>query len=141
MSVLLDATVLLKAFVSETGHTDARALVTSGSDLVVVDLVFAELARLVDRKVTRGEISEDHGLAILDTAPTFVRAVGVTGPVARRGYEIGRALGTTPADGLYLACADALDLPIVTADLVLASKVQGTEWQRRIIELGSSISQ
>jgi predicted nucleic acid-binding protein len=139
MILLVDATILLKAFVSEAGQADASRLLGAELDLVVPDVAFVELGRLVAKKVAAGELSEAHGLAILDTAPTFVRAVGLNGPIVRRGYEIGRELGLTIVDGLYLAVAESLDAPIVTADFTLAVKTQGTAFESRVVELGAAL--
>ena len=139
MIVLVDAAILLKAFVREPGQDQAKALLTAGHDLVVPDVAFSELAALVAKKVDGGELTEEHGLYVLDSAPTFVRAVGLSGPLVRRAWEIGRLTGTSTTDGIYLAVADSLDIQLVTSDRVLAQKTQGTEWERRVVKLGAPL--
>jgi predicted nucleic acid-binding protein len=135
--ILVDTAVVLQALVAGDGQPLAKALLVSGHDLVAPDTLLVELARLVSRKQAKGELTEDQAYAILDAVPNLVRFVGVSGSLVRRAYELSRQLGITPVDGVFLATAESLGAPLVTSDLVLLAKVQGTSAAAHVAELGS----
>lgn len=135
--ILVDTAVVLQALVAGDGQPLAKALLISGRDLVAPDTLLVELSRLVSRKQAKGELTEDQAYAILDAVPNLVRFVGVSGSLVRRAYELSRQLGITPVDGVFLATAESLGAPLVTSDLVLLAKVQGTAAAAHVAELGS----
>ncbi|MBT9556209.1 MAG: type II toxin-antitoxin system VapC family toxin [Myxococcales bacterium] len=135
--ILVDTAVVLQALVAGDGQPLAKALLVSGRDLVAPDTLLVELAGLVGRKQAKGELSDDQAYAILDAVPNLVRFVGVSGSLVRRAYELSRQLGIMPVDGVFLATAESLGAPLVTSDLVLLAKVQGTVAAAHVAELGS----
>jgi len=135
--LLLDTAVVLQALVAGDGQSTAKALLVSGRDLVAPDTLLVELASLVARKQAKGELTDDQAYAILDAVPNLVRFVGVSGSLVRRAYDLSRQLGITPVDGVFIATAESLGAQLVTSDLVLLAKVQGTAAAEHLAELGS----
>jgi predicted nucleic acid-binding protein len=121
-SFLIDASVAIKWVIDEDGTREALAL--RSHLLAAADLLTAECANILWKKVRRGEISADEagfaakllGRADIDLLPmrSFFE------PATR----IAVALDHPAYDCVYLAAAEAVGLPFVTADERLLRKLR-----------------
>jgi predicted nucleic acid-binding protein len=119
--LVVDASVAIKWVVSETGNE--RAITLLDYNLVVPDLLFAECANVLWRKLRRREISAEEA----DIAAQALEQADLT-VVSTRGYvtravTIASELDHPAYDSIYLALAEALDLRLVTADDSFVRKV------------------
>ena len=125
MSVfIVDASVVMKWFVPEI-HTDAaRRLLTLPHELhVVPDLLFAETANTIWKKIRRGELPPEHGRQLVeDIGPIAVETIPCR-MLAVDAHELADATGRTVYDSLYVALAVRFKTRMLTADEPLAAGV------------------
>lgn len=131
--MIIDASVAFKLIVPEAGSEAAGALAAE-ADLHAPILLHAEVANALWKMVRRGQLQADGvglRLASLDALITFVDE----GAVAPRALEIAIELDHPAYDCVYLAVAEMLDAPFVTADERLQRKLADTPWNDRIRRL------
>jgi len=126
--IVVDASVAVKWFLSEINSRDAVALMTMEEKLVGPTLIRYEVAGALVRAHRRGDIDSEQleslcnrWLATLER--NVLRSVYQPDDLLRAtvlASEIGHPL----ADCLYLAMAERLTAPLVTADQVFYEKVR-----------------
>ena len=128
---VLDASVAVKAFLDEEGTAEALRLFAAQADdpplsLHVPDFFFVECANVL-WKAVRGfrhppaKAAEDlEDLLLMELAVVAVRSLL---PAA---YRIASSYDVSVYDACYVATADALGLPLVTADERLIRRFEGT---------------
>ena len=121
MSVfVVDASVVIKWFVPEVHSDAARRLLQSQNQYVAPDLLFAETANTIWKKVRRGEVSRRDGEGLVaDVGRAAVQTVPCRA-LAADAYALASASGRTVYDAMYLALALRLDTRLITADERLA---------------------
>ena len=119
--LVIDASVAVKWVVPEPDSKHAECLLEHG--LVAPDLLFAECANVLWKKVRRGELTKGEA----DVAAQTLEQADLTIVSARayviRATAIAVELDHPAYDGIYLAVAEALQLRLVTADDRLIRKV------------------
>src|ERR1700751_3556977 len=113
----------MKWFVPEIHSDAARRLLTMSHEYFAPDLLFAETANTIWKKIRRGELMAEHGRRLVDdigrvaleTVPCRVLAVAPP--------ELASATGRTVYDSLYLALAIRLKTLMLTADQRLEAAV------------------
>ena len=132
---VVDASVIIKWVVEEDGTAEALAL--RRHKLIAPDLIVAECANILWKKVRRTELSaEEAGIASrllanadLDLLPTR--------SLMNTALEIAIQLDHPAYDCLYLALAEENDTEFVTADSRLVSKARSFDrFQGRVTGLG-----
>ena len=123
--LVIDASVAVKWVVPEHGSEHAELLLDHA--LVAPDLLFAECANILWKKVRRGELTK----AEADVAAQTLELADLT-VVSARWYlaaatSIAVELDHPAYDGVYLAVAEASGLRLVTADGRLVRKVRESE--------------
>lgn len=121
MSVfVVDASVVIKWFVPEVHSDAARRLLQSENQYIAPDLLFAETANTIWKKVRRGEVSRRDGEGLVaDVGRAAVQTVPCRA-LAADAYALASASGRTVYDAMYLALALRLDTRLITADERLA---------------------
>ncbi|MBI2222661.1 MAG: type II toxin-antitoxin system VapC family toxin [Acidobacteria bacterium] len=117
MSVyVIDASVVVKWFVPEIHSDKARRLLGARHDYVVPDLLFAEAANAIWKKIRRKELTaeEGHGL-VADISRIAVETVSCRG-LAEDAHALATATGRTVYDCMYVALAARLNTRSITAD-------------------------
>lgn len=131
--IVVDASVAVKWYVPEPGDSEASALLGGSGERLAPDLLAAELANTVWKKVRRGELDATEAGEIVDA---FVSACPVAlipaGPYLRAAFDIAARYQRTVYDALYLALALAEDCILVTADSRLAAGLRGTELEKTV---------
>jgi predicted nucleic acid-binding protein len=120
---VVDASVVVKWFIPEIHSDAARRLLTLPHEYLAPDLLFAETANTMWKKIRRGELTAEHGRQLVEdigrvaveTVPCRVLAVDA--------HELANATGRTVYDSLYLALAIRLKTRMLTADERLAAAV------------------
>ncbi len=124
MRFTVDASVVVKWFVSEELTENATLLRSHRLELHAPDLVFAEFANACWKKFRRGEITDiRQRLRAIERLPQRITMHSL-GNLAFRGAEISLALDHPVYDCLYLACAEATASQLVTADHRFVNKVR-----------------
>ena len=122
MNLTVDASIVVKWFVTEPLCEEARLLLTPRVRLHAPEFLLAEFANTIWKKGRRGEIP--------DPRPYFDEFAGLHETIVLRPGSalIGRAaeiaveIDHPVYDCLYLACAEATESAVVTADRRLADK-------------------
>ncbi len=120
---VVDASVVIKWFVPEIHSDAARRLLDGPHEFVAPDLLFAETANTIWKKVRRGELTAEHGQRLVaDIGRIAVDSIP-SRLLAEDAHALAHATGRTVYDSLYLALAVRLDTRMITADERLVSAV------------------
>ena len=123
--IVVDASVLAAALADDDADGDvARARLSAGASLHAPQLIDLEVLSVLRRQTASGAIVERRAsLAIQDLVELpLTRYPHI--PFAWRAWELRHNL--TPYDAAYVALAETLDCPLVTADGKLAA-IRGVE--------------
>ena len=117
MSVfVVDASVVVKWFVPEIHSDAARRLLMLPHEYVAPDLLFAETANTIWKKVRRGELTAEQGQQLA----ADLGRIAVTGvscrALAEDAHALANATGRTVYDSMYVALAARLETWAITAD-------------------------
>ena len=127
-SLVIDASVAVKWVIEEAGTKEALALRSRA--LAAPDLLIAECANILWKKVRRNELSEREALfagGLLARADIELIAMR---PYLEAAVRIAVALDHPAYDCIYIALAEAEGLQFVTSDMSLLRKV-GRQAARR----------
>lgn len=135
MTTVVDAGVVIKWFVPEADHKAARALLQNEASLTAPDLLVSEVTNIAWKKTVRNEIGHAQARLIvsgfrksgIELLPSF--------PVRERALEIGLTLGHPTNDCFYIATAERLGVPFVTADRRLHAIAGDTIFKDLILPL------
>jgi predicted nucleic acid-binding protein len=121
---VVDASVALKWYFDEAGSQQAEQLLDEHAagqrDLIAPELVVAEFANGIWKKVRRGECSPEIADAILDLWADDLPALLPSVSLAGRALDLAVTLDHPVYDCLYLAAAIAHEAGFATADRALA---------------------
>ena len=123
MRITVDASVVVKWFFREQLSDEARLLLSGRFDLHAPGLLLAEVANTIWKKARRsaGAVDARSRLDELAELPQIVSLHHDDGLVVRAAH-LGLALDHPVYDCLYLACGEATDSLVVTADRTLVGK-------------------
>jgi predicted nucleic acid-binding protein len=118
--LVIDASVAVKWVIDEEGTTQTPAL--RGLALTATDLLIAECANILWKKVRRSELSErEAAFAAGLLARADIDLVAMR-PYPETAIRIALALDHPAYDCVYIALAEAEGLRFVTANMSLARK-------------------
>ena len=144
MTLVVDASVVVKWFVEEEFHDQAAGLIESRHDLHAPDLLAIEVVNVAWKKALRHEIDDvdayEIARAVTGSIVTFHPAIRLVHDIAKtvtggiptfdpatrlseRALQIALSLRHPIYDCLYLALAEALGSVVVTADQSLVRKL------------------
>lgn len=123
---MVDASVAIKWVVSEPGTPEALAL--TARRLIAPALWRAECANILWKKVHRGEFTPAEAELATALLSHFPVELAQDEPDLVRILQLSLALDHPAYDCVYLGLAEALRIPLVTAD-------------RKLVKLGQSHSQ
>jgi predicted nucleic acid-binding protein len=113
---VVDASVVVKWFVPEIDGDAAQRLLERPHRYFAPDLVFAETANTIWKKVRRGELKSAQGQQlVVDIGRIAVEAIPCR-MLAEDAYALASTIDRTVYDCLYLALAVRLDTRMLTAD-------------------------
>jgi predicted nucleic acid-binding protein len=139
VNLVIDASVLVKAFIPENGSGEAGSLLAWAESAEVVliapELIYPETANILWKKVRRNELTPEEAREIAEAllaVPIRAEAAGSTFLLA---LDIALACGVTAYDAQYVALAEIHDCQLITADHKLVSTLEGTGLAHRIRRL------
>ena len=116
---VVDASVALKWFLPEADGECAARLRREGTDLDAPDLLHAEVANALWKRVRRGELKVSTAGRIAAALSRLPIEVHPSRLLAGAALQIACATGLTVYDSLYVATALLTDGVLVTADRFL----------------------
>jgi predicted nucleic acid-binding protein len=130
VTCVVDASVAIKLVVAETDSPQAHALFAhlSGDPsarFYVPDLFFVECANILWKKVKRGDFQEPEALAKLAMLVSLPLELRSSKDLVQHALQLAVGCDATAYDSLYVATADHLALPLITADDKLVKKFAG----------------
>ncbi len=125
MTLVVDASVAVKWFVQEPLRDEARNLIQGNDPLCAPDILFAEIANVGWRLVTRGDVGRDQALGMVTQVGDRFSTIVSSSLLCERAFEIALTLGHPAYDCMYLACAEVADAVVVTADRRFHAAAQG----------------
>jgi predicted nucleic acid-binding protein len=128
---VVDASVAIKWFLLEPDRTAARRLLEPGQRLLAPDLIVAEVANAMWRRVMASEADPRQIAATVASLPRFFSRLFNLAPLAARAIEIAAELRHPVYDCFYLALAESEDAVMVTADRRLVGRLAGSRWAER----------
>lgn len=116
--LVTDASILVVALADDGIDGDRARSRLRGEQLAAPELVDLEVASVLRRQVSRGELELRRAELALDDLVAIPMARAAHVPLLVRAWELRANL--TVYDAAYVALAEALDAPLVTADSRLA---------------------
>lgn len=116
--LVVDASVVLAALVVEDERADAAASRMRGASLVAPDLIGYEVMNSLRRRRGAGRLSDREARRAFDDWRRLGVEVWPLAAVADRVWEMTGSM--TVYDAAYVALAELLDAPLLTADRRLA---------------------
>lgn len=132
---VVDASVAVKWYVDEPQALAARRLMADGVELSVPDLFFAEVGNALAKKCRRGELSATEAGAVAGLLDAFPLEVVATQSLFKAGIAIALRQRCSMFDAIYVALAEELDVPLVTADQSLINALRGGLLADRVCRL------
>jgi predicted nucleic acid-binding protein len=136
MSVfVVDASVVVKWFVPEIHSDAARRLLALPHEYVAPDLLFAETANTIWKKIRRQELTAEEGQQLVaDIGRIAVETVSCRA-LAEDAHALANATGRTVYDSMYVALAVRLNTRAITADDRLEAALRNMPAVARHIQL------
>jgi predicted nucleic acid-binding protein len=119
---VIDASVAIKWVVAETGTE--QALLLRRNRLFAPDLLVAECANILWKKVRRRELSDAEAIVAARLLQRADIGLEPMRPLLEAAARLSLAFDHPAYDCMYLALADAMSCQLVTADRQLQGKVQ-----------------
>lgn len=125
MILVIDASVVVKLVVEETGSEAAMAAVSTGEELVAPNFMLIETANALRKKRRAGEITESEARsAFRDILTMPVTRIEESGDLVADALELALALRHPVQDCIYLALALRRNGRVMTADRAFADAVR-----------------
>jgi hypothetical protein len=121
MNYVVDATVAIKWFVSEPLRPVALRLIDSRLTVHAPELILAQMGEIARLKLQRDEVALEQVQEALHRAPAFFERLHPVQELHERAFQLSLKLDRPIATCLYLACAETLKAPLITADRGLAT--------------------
>ena len=129
--LVIDANVIVKAFVAEPDSQAAELVWASDFILAAPAHALAEVGEVLRRKRSRGEIAEQQQREIARFLPGSFTAIGLD-RLFEPAMEISSEVSQSFYDCLYLAAAESWDCLMVTADERFVDAVAKTSLRARV---------
>jgi predicted nucleic acid-binding protein len=140
--IVVDASVAVKWVTGEQEREAANALLASGEQLAGPFLLRTEVVAALARKARFGEITEVDASAAVSLWTDIIRGADIT--LFAEDADLSRALALSLElkhplqDCVYLALAERLNAPLITADEKFASKARSRYPRVRTLRSGRS---
>jgi predicted nucleic acid-binding protein len=124
---VVDASVIIKVILAEPASMLARSLLAGAAlDIrAVPDLAYLECASILATVARRGLQTQQDARAGLLAVFRASLTVHPSTPLIAGALDLALTHGISVYDGVYLALADALGIPLITADSALVRAVGG----------------
>lgn len=130
---VVDTSVAVKWFMSESYSDDARKLLDGDYELLVPDLIFPEFGNVLWKRVRAGEVTIDESNTVLSTLLKLPLRIFQSNDLVIPALEIANRTQRTVYDAIYLALAMREKASLVTADSRFLNALQTTPFAAHIV--------
>ena len=134
-SYVVDASVAVKWYVPEVHADAALRVLEPGHELHAPDLLHAEVGNILWKKTRRGELLPAEARRIADALLAAPLLVHPAASLLEAALEIALRADRSVYDGIYVALAIALDVPLVTADRRLVHALRNSALGRHLLRI------
>lgn len=134
MNVVVDASVVVKWYVSELDSELARSVMQTEGILVAPGHCLGEVGHVLIQRFREGKISGEQLSLARIAIPGTLLLISIDG-IFDLAMEIAIATRQSFYDALYVAAAVRWDTQVVTADEGMADIVSGSDWAHRVVLL------
>jgi predicted nucleic acid-binding protein len=113
---VVDASVVVKWFVPEIHSDAARRLLALPHEYIAPDLLFAETANTIWKKIRRKELTAEEGQQLVADIGRIAVGTVSCRALAEDAHALANATGRTVYDSMYVALAVRLNTRSITAD-------------------------
>jgi predicted nucleic acid-binding protein len=139
LSLVVDTSVAVKWYVAEDEHEKAKHLLLAGIELLAPDLLWAETANVLRRKVRMGEMSQEQAVEGVRSLAISIHQFLPSGDLVEPALDLSVQLNHSVYDCMYLAAALASDgRNLVTEDAKFAVKASAAGHGDRILSLDAA---
>jgi len=116
MSVVIDASVVIKWFIPEAGSDAASRLLASEDRFAAPDLLFAEIANTIWKKVQRGQLTRAESQRLVSDFERIAVDATPCRALANDAHALALITSRSVYDSMYVALALRLNTRVITAD-------------------------
>jgi predicted nucleic acid-binding protein len=121
VTLIVDASVAVKWLVDEVDSQAAQRLLDSDEKPVAPDFVLIEVGNVLWKKAQRQQLKPEQAVAGIDALPTYFELLVPSTPLLPRALATAIDVRHPVYDCLYLACAERLEVTLVTAEVRFAA--------------------
>jgi predicted nucleic acid-binding protein len=133
---VVDASVVIKLFFEEEHSEAADRCFRQAQELLVPDLIWAEVANVIWKRHRRGHISKENAAEIARLILSLPLRICASSDLLADALELAMQLDRTVYDSLYLALAVKTGSVMVSADRRLVHALAGTALAGHIVWIG-----
>ena len=133
---VVDASVVAAAFFQEADAEFARAVLVSGEELRAPELIYAEVANVIWKRCSRGEINAQEARQLLADFLRLPLRITPCMELADAALELAIQTGRSAYDCLYLALAVQCRGVLVSSDRRLVNALSRGPLSRHIAWVG-----
>lgn len=119
---VLDASVIVKCFLTEDGSDKARTLVATGFPWIAPELLQLEVASVALKALRRGFVDRAFANSMVAGAPKLLHEIVPLNDLSLEAFRIAADCGISAYDAAYLALAEARSTCLLTADERLVAR-------------------
>lgn len=137
--LVIDTSVVVKWFVEEIDFELARSILDVEVERIAPELVVAETANVLQRKVRAGQMQESKAMEALRNLPSFFDHLFPSTELAGPGFVLSRLLDHSVYDCMYLALTLQIkDAQLVTSDLKFIGKANAAKLDSQVWNLNAA---
>ncbi|MCM2264839.1 MAG: type II toxin-antitoxin system VapC family toxin [Desulfuromonadales bacterium] len=127
MNLVVDASVLIKGYLPESGSEQAADLLARFAagevHLLAPELLLAEVGNILWKRVRRQDLTSDEAREIGQAMAALPLQLVPTQPVLTLALELALLLDITVYDAIYVAVSKVHGVPLLTADERLVARL------------------
>jgi predicted nucleic acid-binding protein len=133
MRLVVDASVAVKWFLPEIYSQAASRLLNGEFELMAPDLIWSELGNVLWKRWRRREVTREVASEILSDFKRYPLGIVLSGPIAADTWRLATTSNRSFYDNVYLALAETLKCPLVTADSKFYNALKGSHLSSPLI--------
>lgn len=132
-TLVIDASVAAQWLLPEANTPEALQVLSVVPRLIALELIYSEVANTLWKRMRRGEITRQQGEQLLSTFFSIRLEIHPTIALFPAAWQVAADLGITVYDALYVALAELLHAPLLTADRRLHNQANALSLRIQVV--------